>query len=213
MFSRISGFAKNELGTKAKRLKSDKKGVAAVEFALIFPIMLLLYIGTMEVSIAVSVDRKMARIASSVGDLVGQSDAVLNGEDIEAILDISQFIMQPYKHRPRVVVSGVSITNDRGEETIASVQWSCSINGAADETGSKVEVPEEIMTADTFLIKTTVSLDYQPVVGWAKSEGTGRFSLGQGGIPLEETIFITPRLSNNITVKGNCSPPSKIPYD
>ena len=44
----------------------DARGVAAVEFAFIAPIMILLFVGTIELSAGISTDRKISRVASAI---------------------------------------------------------------------------------------------------------------------------------------------------
>ena len=56
------------------RLASDERGVAAVEFALILPFLLLLFLGTIEASSLITVDRRVNVISGTVGDLVARTD-------------------------------------------------------------------------------------------------------------------------------------------
>ena len=57
-----------------KRFFIDTKAVAMIEFALILPTLLVLYMGSLEVSQVVTVDRKMSAVAGALGDLVARSD-------------------------------------------------------------------------------------------------------------------------------------------
>ena len=60
----------------ALRLLDDRRGVAAIEFAMIVPIMLVLFFGTVEFSSGVAVDRKVSLMARTLSDLTSQSTAV-----------------------------------------------------------------------------------------------------------------------------------------
>jgi len=55
-----------------RKFAGDNKGIAAIEFALIAPVMIMFYFGLAEVSLLVSADRKTAQAASLVGDLTAQ---------------------------------------------------------------------------------------------------------------------------------------------
>ena len=46
-----------------RRLLRDKRGISAVEFAMLLPLMVTLYLGGVEVSQAVAIDRKVTLIA------------------------------------------------------------------------------------------------------------------------------------------------------
>jgi Flp pilus assembly protein TadG len=59
-----------------RRLLRDKRGISAVEFAMLLPLMVTLYLGGVEVSQAVAVDRKVTLVARSLGDLVAQATNV-----------------------------------------------------------------------------------------------------------------------------------------
>ncbi len=89
----------------------NSQAVAAVEFALIAPLLLLLFIGTVEVSLLVSVDRKISRTSSAIADLIAQQTDLRSstGEaELQAIFGITERIMYPYSDRiPCVVITTV----------------------------------------------------------------------------------------------------------
>ena len=59
-----------------RRFAKDARGVSAVEFALILPLMLTLYLGGNELTHALTIARKVTHATSSLGDLVTQTKAV-----------------------------------------------------------------------------------------------------------------------------------------
>ncbi len=76
----------------------DKRGVSAVEFAMLLPLMITLYIGGVEVSSAIAIDRKVTLVARTLGDLVAQSTSV-NAADMTNILNAATTVVQPYSGR------------------------------------------------------------------------------------------------------------------
>src|SRR5580698_5805594 len=77
------------------KLVGDCNAVAAIEFAMIVPIMLVMFFGTVEFSSAVAVDRKVTLIARTLSDLTSQSLSVAD-TDLTNFFTASNAIMTPY---------------------------------------------------------------------------------------------------------------------
>ncbi len=71
----------------------EEDGVAAIEFALIFPFLLLLMVGSIEMFLMSMASRKMTRVASTVGDLVTQAKGSLSKSAIENYYNVARHIM------------------------------------------------------------------------------------------------------------------------
>jgi len=126
LYSKVINFAKNS------------QAVAAVEFALIAPILLVLFIGSVELSLLISVDRKISRTSSAVADLVAQQSdytTAAQREELRAIFGATDRIMYPYVNRiPCVVITILSVeaendtngdgTKDSNDDVIARVTGS-----------------------------------------------------------------------------------------
>jgi Flp pilus assembly protein TadG len=78
-----------------RRFQRDERGLAAVEFALVAPIMILLYTGLAELTMAMMAERQAAHSASIVGDLVAQSTA-MNAAQMNDIFNVGNAIMKPF---------------------------------------------------------------------------------------------------------------------
>ena len=78
-----------------RRLKHDDRGVAAVEFALVAPVMILLYCGLGELTLAMMAERQAAHSASVVGDLIAQEASTTSGE-VSDIFNVGTAIMNPF---------------------------------------------------------------------------------------------------------------------
>lgn len=187
---------------RARALLDDRRGVAAVEFALIAPLLLSLYFVTMEVSQGIESNKKVSRAASMVADLVTQR-SVLERVDVQSIMQIGNAILYPYNRTtPTIEVTGIWITDEKTPK--AKVEWSrkmvnnAFVAGPAKET--LVTIPDSLKIRGTFLVRVTAQLDYRPVVTWAASE---KASLGLAAafdrIPMQETYYLRPRMSNTIT--------------
>ena len=66
-------YAVARVACAIERFRTEIRGVAALEFAIIAPILILMLVGTLEISLAIAVNRKVSRISSTVADLITQS--------------------------------------------------------------------------------------------------------------------------------------------
>ena len=73
----------------------DQKGTAAVEFAFIAPLMILLYFGLAELVLGIMAKQRVDHAASVVGDLVAQSPQ-LTTNDLADIFAVGSSILSPY---------------------------------------------------------------------------------------------------------------------
>jgi Flp pilus assembly protein TadG len=64
------------------RWQADRRGVAAIEFALLDPLMAVMFIGAMEMSQAITVDRRVTQIAGSTADLIAGADTTTAQRDL-----------------------------------------------------------------------------------------------------------------------------------
>src|SRR6476620_8022500 len=56
-----------------RRFRDDRRGLAATEFAIVVPLMLVMFFGTVEFSSAVAIDRKVTLMARTLSDLTSQT--------------------------------------------------------------------------------------------------------------------------------------------
>jgi Flp pilus assembly protein TadG len=83
----------------AREFRQDVRGIAAVEFGFIAPILLIMLLGTVELTRAISIDRRFSLVTSTVADLVTREEA-LTQADVNAIYDVAAEIMRPYEVTP-----------------------------------------------------------------------------------------------------------------
>ena len=83
----------------ARALSADSSEIAATEFAVIVPIMLVMFFGVVEFSNGVAVDRKVTLMARTLSDLTSQSISVTSA-DLTNFFAASAGIMTPYSTTP-----------------------------------------------------------------------------------------------------------------
>lgn len=175
------------------RLMSDSRGLAAIEFAFIVPIMLLLLVGTVELSQALTVDRRVNRIASSTADLVSRNKAI-STEEVAGIMEIVAHLMRPYDPSP-LRITLLNVMADVDDEGDATVCWSYEHNGgsASYADGASYPLPDDLIDPGSSVIVAEVTYDYQPLI--FNTFINMAFSL-------KETLYLKPRMSSYVEYNG-----------
>ena len=179
-----TGLIAQDLRGRFGKLATDERGVSAVEFALLLPLMLTLYLGAVEISQGIGADRKVTLTARTVADLVSQAQTISNA-DMTNSLNAASSVMAPFSSsKLKVVVSSVTV-DAQGKATIA---WSDTLNGTKRAQGSTVTLPAALAVPSTSLIWSEVQYTYTPVVGHVVT----------GSLTLKDQIYMRPRLSNTV---------------
>lgn len=187
------------------RFGEARKGAAAVEFALIAPLLLALYFVTMEVSQGIETNKKVGRVSSMVADLVTQEQNHERAE-IDAILSIGEAVLQPYNRtRGDIVVTAIRISDDATPK--ATVAWSRKLAdgkfGVDQPADTAVTVPASLNIRDSFLIRVTAQLNYRPVITWTAEQKTAiGLAAAFDSINMSETYYLRPRMSKEIPCNG-----------
>jgi Flp pilus assembly protein TadG len=167
----------------------DRRGVSAVEFALVAPMMIALYFGCVEISDGVAVDRKVSLTAATLANLVAQSTS-LSYDDMTNVLNASTAIIQPYAATNlKMTVSCLSIDASKN----VTSKWSRS--GSTGAVSGSVSVPTDLKVANTQLILARVSYAYRPIVGYTIT----------GTLTLSDQMFMMPRISAPTYGTTTCS--------
>jgi Flp pilus assembly protein TadG len=189
------------LWKRAVRFCSDRRGVAAIEFAFIVPVLLVMYFVTMEASQAIETSKKVSRIGSMVADLITQQQTIVK-TDLDAIMKIGNSTIQPYNRSvPKVIVTAIQVT----DETTPKVQvvWSRKmVNGVYSADAAKdsiTTIPATLNIKGTFLIRVESDLAYRPIITWsADSEQRLGLTSAFDNISMGETYYLRPRRSPTI---------------
>ncbi|MGC4024497.1 MAG: pilus assembly protein [Mesorhizobium sp.] len=187
-----------------RRFGRDRGGVAAVEFAILMPVLLCIYFGSVEVMQAVDVNRKMNRASAQIADLISQNMNV-DRSSIDAIMQIGQASMAPYnRSTPDIRITAVKMSNDA--TPTATVLWKRNrIGGAFSAAGSSseaVSVPATFKEKGQVVIKVETSLAYNLMLTWNGSTASNYGVAGFfNGIPMKKTYYFRPRVGGTV----NCS--------
>ena len=133
----------------------DRKGLSAIEFAILAPIMISFYFGGVEISDVMTVDRRVTTVASATADIVAQATQIDN-TDIQDVFTAASSIMQPYNGAGiQIVVSSVADNNG-----VATVLWSDGFQTTPRGVGSTVTLPSGLLTPGGSVIMAEVTYVY-----------------------------------------------------
>jgi Flp pilus assembly protein TadG len=158
----------------------NREGVALVEFAMALPVMLVAYIGMVEVVQLVMINRKVTQLTSALSDLTARVQSV-SPSDVENIFDASQTILMPYDYRNATMMIASVVIDSAG---VARVCWSNHRKGTAPARGTTVTIPDSVRVPNTSVIMARASYNYTPAIGYVL---TGTFTLG------DSPIYARPR--------------------
>ncbi|WP_340647343.1 TadE/TadG family type IV pilus assembly protein [Phenylobacterium sp.] len=138
-----------------RRLIKDRRGAAAVEFAFIAPVMILMYYGLAELTQGMMADRRASHVASAIGDLVAQDTAINTGE-MNDIFNVGKAIIAPF---PTAGLS-MRVTSIRKDANGAiQVMWSKS-SGSMGVLTTVSSVPAGLITNNESVILAEASYVY-----------------------------------------------------
>lgn len=176
----------------ALRLVRDRRGVSSVEFALLLPLMLSLYIVGTELSQGIAIARKVTLAGRTVTDLVSRVTST-STSDLQNSLTAAVVAIAPYTPtQMSVTVSQVKI----GSNGAATIDWSCSYQGAARQAGSTVVLPAAMIVPSSYLLWGESQYSFTPRIGYMIS----------GTLQLKDQAYMVPRLSSFVNFSSKVCP-------
>jgi Flp pilus assembly pilin Flp len=154
-----------------RKLWRDRRGVAAIEFALLLPVLMALFIGCLEVTFKIWSTQKAEKLSVTLSDVIAQSTAVTNA-DLQSLIGATDKIMDPFPfgdEEGKIIISSVYVAQG---EVDAKVHWQCFFPttggvSAASEFGVKdavADLPDGFtLNEKDNVIVTEVFYKYQPI--------------------------------------------------
>jgi Flp pilus assembly protein TadG len=180
---------------------ADKRAVAATEFAVIVPLMLAMFFGTVEFSSAVAIKSKVTMIARTLSDLTSQS-TTLADSNMQDTFTASISVIMPYD---ATLVKGAISQIHIDKNSIATVDWStggtiasgatqATLTVSAHKKGDIVTsmIPPTLLVPSTYLILSEVSYLYTPSVGYVL----------KSGVTLADVSYTRPRQVTCVPYNG-----------
>lgn len=179
---------------RLKRLRRDERGVSAVEFAFIAPVMILFYFGLAETTQVMMAERKTIRTASAVGDILAQTAEVrvTGAGGIDDVFDMAETLMTPFPTGTQLKVCVASIT--KSSTGALSVTWRRVKNAATcPGLGATTEpVPAGLIANGESVVMSRVTYSYVGPTNMVISVNP----------TFTKTFYLRPRMSNVVTCVG-----------
>lgn len=146
------------LADSLAKLRDDRQGLGAVEFALLFPLLLVAYLTAFELTLGVSVMKRATTASSTVADLVSQQKEVKKSF-LEGMTKVATATFAPYGAAGLdLKITGIAVDADKK----ATVRWSWENKDSVPyAAGSPITLPEELAQPDTFLVRAELSVPHE----------------------------------------------------
>jgi Flp pilus assembly protein TadG len=170
-----------------RKLGSDRRGVSAVEFAMLAPVMIFFYFGLAEFCQGYMAQKRASHSAAMVADLIAQRERITTGE-IDDIFQVGELIMAPF------TANGMSLrvsSARRIDDSTVRIDWSRGSGGmTARTTGSSIDVPDGLIAIGESVVVSESLYDYDSPVDYMMS-GITTFS---------HTFYLRPRTVERVAL-------------
>jgi Flp pilus assembly protein TadG len=182
-----------KLCRRVARVGAGKRGAVLVEAAIVFPILILIFVGMVEFSQAFTARRRVQAVAATAADLVAQN-ATVTTADLNDIVSAGSQLMTPFS-ATGLTLRITSVGQDE-QNNIVSL-WSCSwssISASPSCTagGDYTTLPAGLIVSSTdSIIVGQTSYAYTPLFG----------QFLQDGVTFSGASYFRPRVSQNVAKK------------
>lgn len=178
---------KTRLQQNVSGIRKNEDGLAAIEFAILAPLLISMYFGLAEIASAVAVDRSVSHATNVIGDLASQTSNI-DKEDLEDVLTATIRVMNVEES------SGATIQID---------SWSRDSDGKNTLVGSAVmnsgaaplpsfnpgDVDKSMMNENSGIVVARIAYNYTPL----------KFMYMKQDITMSDTFILKPRRSTEVT--------------
>jgi len=187
-----------------KRFRRGEKGLAAVEFALILPVLVTMLFGMGELSLAVFCRTDITQIASTVADLVAQESTVASS-DLSNVYNAANTILYPYypnlsTSKPTIRITSVNFDTSTNSTTVGKVAWTCSQSGngtlspASRAVNSTVTFSQPLLSSGGSVLMVEVAYSY----------ASPTTQVVAGSYNMTDQFYTKPRRVGQIPAPSSC---------
>ncbi len=152
-----------QVAAHLRRLIAERSGVSAVEFALVAPVMILLFMGTVELPRAYTTGQHAHRAARSMADLI--SRRTLTTQEVDGVYKTGRSIVAPYDATDaKIILTSAGVYLQRDGSFKAKVCSSNAVNAVKYVASTDLGAPppsEAVDKARYVIAKLTI--EYKPI--------------------------------------------------
>jgi Flp pilus assembly protein TadG len=174
------------------RFRRETAGVGAIEFAILAPVLMLLYLGALEITLGLSFAKRASRASGTIADIVTQQSSV-NKTFLATMPSAAGAIFAPYLTTGLTLkITGIAIDGNSN----ATVAWSWAQDGSKPyATNSPTsDVPTDMDKASSFLVRTELAIPYTML-----SFGPNFLPSGTNTINISKKYYYRQRTGTSIT--------------
>jgi len=183
--------------------RESRRGSVLMETALLFPLLIVLFAGTIEISMLFLARQTLSKLSSQTADMIAQSDLILRESDFNDVFSAIEFIASSHDlgNNGRIIVSGIMGTDQSA--TANEIVWQrCTgdLNASSslgDEGAVNIELPGNVvLSTNEMAVLAEVSMQYQPLI----------FDMFFGEIQLNSDSMFRPRFGALDTIEADMAP-------
>ncbi len=170
-------------------LQRNKDGVVSIEAALLFPVMILLLLGMIDITMLLSVQRKATVATSAIVDLVTQQSTAVSKNQIDQFIAAVDTILQPYTSQD----VKIELFNYRPSGSNVNLNWQHARGSCGGMPSNMTTAELKKLTAEeNDILVGRVCVSFTPIVGYV---------LGKTAISVDDAVAQRPRQGKTL----NCT--------
>ena len=174
--------------------RASREGIAAIEFAFVAPIMIVMYLGLAELSLLISEDRRVSHAANVAGDLTTQESTITRASMAEIMNAV--LLTLENEDRAKIEITSYNLDEDGNIDTIGQAKFGDDISTPYNENS----IDTRLLNATSGVVVARIEYDYQfsLMTYKAESQATDPIERRSKTVTLSDTFLLKPRQSTQV---------------
>ena len=201
MFTSLIHTSQKWIRKTLSAYRASREGIAAIEFAFVAPIMIVMYLGLAELSLLIAEDRRISHAANVAGDLTTQQSSVTKAgmsEIMNAVL-----LTLENENNAKIEITSYNLDGNGNVDTLGQA----TLGGTFASAYDKDNIDMRLLNATSGVVVARVEYDYQFALMSYKGEShtTDPIEKKRKSVTLSDTFLLKPRKSAQVTFESDSS--------